>query len=69
MKFVKLFSSFIFVENKAKKLSIAVAIVHFFNAVIREKKDSKNLIETLFTVYWERDRNRFTFLRKNLSRM
>ncbi len=43
MKFVKLFSSFIFVENKAKKLSIAVAIVHFFNAVIREKKDSKNL--------------------------
>jgi hypothetical protein len=35
------------VENKAKKLSIAVAMVNFFNAVIREKKDAKNLMKLL----------------------
>jgi hypothetical protein len=35
------------VENKAKKLSIALAMVHFFNAVIRENKDAKNLMKLL----------------------
>ena len=33
--------------DKTKKLSIAVAMVHFFNAAKREKKDAKNLMKLL----------------------